>query len=702
MKKILIVFGTRPEAIKMCPLIKELQRRPFFQVCLCVTAQHRQMLDQVLEAFQVFPDYDLNIMTEKQNLFDITTHVMNKIKEVVEKERPDVVLVHGDTSTAFASALACFYLNVPIGHVEAGLRTYDLRAPFPEEFNRQVVSIAAKYHFAPTESAAQNLLKEGRNSADVFITGNTVIDAMKNTVSESYTHPVLDWVGDAKMIFITAHRRENLGQPMRNMFRAIRRVLETHEDCRAVYPVHMNPAIRQIAAEEFGDCASIRLIDPIDVVDCHNFEARSYLCLTDSGGIQEECPYFGVPVLVLRNTTERPEGVATGSLKLVGTDEETIYNAFRALLEDPAQYKKMSTASNPYGDGFASSRIADILEYGGCQQMETERKKAMSTRASNSVAVSVIVPVFNTERYLRTCLNSLASQTFSDFEAILVDDGSTDASFAICKEFCEKDDRFRVLQKKNGGASSARNLGLEHARGEYVYFLDSDDEISDSTLHKLHTCAKESAADLVFFEALARNNGGDFFTGQYDYHKQYLPDAPYRLMEEMLAYKEFHVSIPLLFIKKSLFDVNGLRFREGIISEDMIMAYRLFSLAERGAHIHEYLYCRRFHSGSVTTSKKTEKNYISAAAVYRDVSAFRKTLPEERQAPGHVIRCAYLVLNVYRQMPPEIREQYKSDFEEITSDILQNNAYGDRALKLDCKSKFLWGAYKLKEKILRF
>lgn len=370
MKKILTVFGTRPEAIKMCPLVKELKSRPFFQVKVCVTAQHREMLDQVLEAFDVTPDYDLNVMKARQDLFDITTHILSGLKDVIRAEAPDVVLVHGDTTTAFAAALAGFYLNVPIGHVEAGLRTYNLRSPFPEEFNRQAVSLAARYHFSPTKQAAENLLREGKDPSSVYVTGNTVIDAMKDTVTKDYTHPVLDWVGDAKMIFLTAHRRENLGQPMRNMFRAIRRVLEEHGDCKAVYPVHMNPAVRQIAEEELRDCPAIRLIEPIGVIDCHNFEARSYLCLTDSGGIQEECPHFGVPVLVMRDTTERPEGVASGSLRLVGTDEETIYRAFTQLLEEPEAYRAMSAACNPYGDGNASRRIADILEFERYQPWE--------------------------------------------------------------------------------------------------------------------------------------------------------------------------------------------------------------------------------------------------------------------------------------------------------------------------------------------
>lgn len=364
MNKVMLVFGTRPEAIKMCPLVNELKMRKGIQTIVCVTAQHRQMLDQVLETFGVVPDYDLNIMKDRQTLFDITTGVLNGIKEVLETEKPDVVLVHGDTSTTFVTALACFYLQIPVGHVEAGLRTYNIYSPYPEEFNREAVSIISQYNFAPTPLAKENLLREGRKAENIYITGNTVIDAMQHTVKEDYTHPELDWVGNSKLIFITAHRRENLGEPMHRMFRAIRRVLDEHPECKAVYPIHMNPVVRQAADEELGDCDQIHIIEPIEVFDCHNFEARSYLCLTDSGGIQEECPSYGVPVLVMRDTTERPEGVDAGTLKLVGTDEETIYRTFKELLENEAEYNKMSHACNPYGDGHACERIADILEFG--------------------------------------------------------------------------------------------------------------------------------------------------------------------------------------------------------------------------------------------------------------------------------------------------------------------------------------------------
>ena len=360
----MLVFGTRPEAIKMCPLVNELKSREGIETVVCVTAQHRQMLDQVLATFGVVPDYDLNIMKDRQTLFDITTAVLDGLKGVLEEVRPDVVLVHGDTSTTFATSLACFYLQIPVGHVEAGLRTYDVESPYPEEFNRQAVGIVSRYHFAPTHRAAENLLREGKDPATIYITGNTVIDAMQHTVRADYSHPELDWVGDDKLIFITAHRRENLGEPMRHMFRAIRRVLDEHPDCKAIYPIHRNPAVRQAARTELGDCKQIHLIDPIEVFDCHNFEARCFLCLTDSGGIQEECPSFGRPVLVMRDTTERPEGVEAGTLRLVGTDEESIYRSFKELLEDPNAYQRMAHACNPYGDGLACRRIADILESG--------------------------------------------------------------------------------------------------------------------------------------------------------------------------------------------------------------------------------------------------------------------------------------------------------------------------------------------------
>ena len=362
MKKIMLVFGTRPEAIKMCPLVNELKTRKGIKTVVCVTGQHRQMLDQVLETFNVEPDYDLSIMKEKQTLFDITANILGNIKTVLENEKPDVVLVHGDTSTTFVTALACFYLQIPVGHVEAGLRTYNIYSPYPEEFNRQAVSIISKYNFAPTERSKANLIKEGKDEKTIWVTGNTAIDALKTTVSDSYTHPELEWAKGSRLIFITAHRRENLGEPMHHMFRAIRRVMDEHPDVKALYPIHMNPIVRKAADEELGQLDRVHIIDPIEVFDCHNIMARSYMILTDSGGIQEEAPSLGKPVLVMRDTTERPEGIAAGTLKLVGTTEEVIYKSFKELLEDKNAYNAMAHAANPYGDGFACKRIADILE----------------------------------------------------------------------------------------------------------------------------------------------------------------------------------------------------------------------------------------------------------------------------------------------------------------------------------------------------
>lgn len=361
MKKIMLVFGTRPEAIKMCPLVNELKNRKELQTVVCVTGQHRQMLDMVLEAFGVTPDYDLSIMKDKQTLFDVTTNILERIKEVLERENPDVVLVHGDTSTTFVTALACFYLQIPVGHVEAGLRTYNIYSPYPEEFNRQAVSIIAKYNFAPTELARDNLIKEGKNPEHIYVTGNTAIDALKTTVREDYIHPELEWAADSRLIMLTAHRRENLGDPMHSMFRAIRRVMEEHSDVKAIYPIHMNPMVRQAAEEELGGCERVRIIEPLDVLDFHNFLARSHMIITDSGGIQEEAPSLGKPVLVMRDTTERPEGITAGTVKLVGTDEEVIYCEFKRLLTDKEAYDAMSHASNPYGDGHACERIAEIL-----------------------------------------------------------------------------------------------------------------------------------------------------------------------------------------------------------------------------------------------------------------------------------------------------------------------------------------------------
>ncbi|SEI77158.1 UDP-N-Acetylglucosamine 2-epimerase [Alkalibacterium gilvum] len=362
MKKVLVVFGTRPEAIKMCPLVLELKKRESIVTEVCVTGQHREMLDQVLNAFDVKPDYDLSIMKKGQTLFDVTINILDKMKSLLEESKPDIVLVHGDTSTTFVTALACFYLQIPIGHVEAGLRTYNIYSPYPEEFNRQAVGIVSQFNFSPTNISKNNLINEEKKPETIYVTGNTAIDALQTTVSKEYTHEHLEWAKDSRLIMITAHRRENLGAPMRNMFKAIKRIIDEHDDIKAIYPIHMNPVVREAANEIFGDTDRIRMIEPLEVLDFHNFLAQSHLILTDSGGIQEEAPSLGKPVLVMRDTTERPEGIEAGTLKLVGTEQEVIYDAFKTLLEDKEEYTKMSQASNPYGDGKASKRIADILE----------------------------------------------------------------------------------------------------------------------------------------------------------------------------------------------------------------------------------------------------------------------------------------------------------------------------------------------------
>ena len=357
----MLVFGTRPEAIKMCPLVNELKSRNEIKTVVCVTGQHREMLDQVLDAFSVIPDFDLSIMLPKQTLFDITTNILNKIRKVLENVKPDIVLVHGDTTTTFITALACFYLQIPVGHVEAGLRTNNIYSPYPEEFNRQAVSIIAKYNFAPTELSRQNLISEGKNPATIHVTGNTVIDALKTTIHSNYFNPQLEWAKGSRLILITAHRRENLGKPMHNMFRAIRRIIDEYSDIKAIYPIHFNPVVRQAANDELKGCDRIKIIEPLDVLDFHNFMAQSYLILTDSGGIQKEAPSLGKPVLVMRDTTERPEGIEAGTLRLVGTNEKVTYDNFKLLLEDQSVYDAMSHAHNPYGDGLASKRIADLL-----------------------------------------------------------------------------------------------------------------------------------------------------------------------------------------------------------------------------------------------------------------------------------------------------------------------------------------------------
>jgi len=360
----MVVFGTRPEAIKMCPLVKELKENSCFETVVCITGQHRQMLNQVLERFQITPDYNLDIMIQNQTLFDITVRVLTGMKDILEKEKPDLVLLHGDTSTAFATALAAFYMNIPYGHVEAGLRTYDVTAPYPEEFNRQAIGVAANYHFAPTESARHNLLQEGKKEDTIFVTGNTVIDALRTSIRKDYTHPILDWVKNSRLVMLTAHRRESFGKPLFDIFNGIKRVLDEFDDVKVIYPVHMNPLIRDTADKVFKDHKQIKIVEPMDVWDFHNIMNHADLILTDSGGIQEEAPSLGKPVLVLRNTTERPEGVTAGTLKLVGTTEECVYQEFKRLLTDREEYERMSNASNPYGDGTACKQIVDILRKG--------------------------------------------------------------------------------------------------------------------------------------------------------------------------------------------------------------------------------------------------------------------------------------------------------------------------------------------------
>lgn len=362
MKKVMLVFGTRPEAIKMCPLVEELKTREQIKTVVCVTGQHREMLEQVLNTFCVVPDYNLAIMKDKQTLFDVTVNILEKIKDILYIEKPDIVLVHGDTTTTFTTALASFYLQIPIGHVEAGLRTYNIYSPYPEEFNRQATGIIAAYHFAPTKRAKENLIQEVKKPQRIYVTGNTAIDALRTTVRSDYYNEHLDWAKDGRLILLTAHRRENLGEPLQHMFRAIKRIVEEFDDIKVIYPIHMNPLVRKTANEILGEEERIRIIEPLDVVDFHNFMANAYLILTDSGGIQEEAPSLGIPVLVMRDTTERPEGIEAGTLKVVGTNEERIYEEFKCLLTNQEEYNNMSKASNPYGDGFASKRIADILE----------------------------------------------------------------------------------------------------------------------------------------------------------------------------------------------------------------------------------------------------------------------------------------------------------------------------------------------------
>ncbi|WP_205137128.1 non-hydrolyzing UDP-N-acetylglucosamine 2-epimerase [Virgibacillus halotolerans] len=362
--KVMTIFGTRPEAIKMAPLVLELEKQPeHFESIVTVTGQHREMLDQVLDIFAIEPDYDLNMMKDRQTLIDITTKGLVGLDRIMKETKPDIVLVHGDTSTTFVAGLAAFYNQITVGHIEAGLRTWDKYSPYPEEMNRQLTGVLADLHLSPTKKAAQNLLAEDKEEETIFITGNTAIDALKTTVEENYKHEILEKIGKDKLILLTAHRRENLGEPMKNIFRAIKRLINDHSDIQVVYPVHMNPVVRELANEILGDNSRVHLIEPLDVIDFHNFANKSHLILTDSGGVQEEAPSLGVPVLVLRDTTERPEGVDSGTLKLIGTEEEMIYQTAKELLTDNNVYEKMAKAVNPYGDGCASRRISEAILY---------------------------------------------------------------------------------------------------------------------------------------------------------------------------------------------------------------------------------------------------------------------------------------------------------------------------------------------------
>lgn len=359
--KIFVIIGTRPEAIKMCPVIQEINRRNDANVKVCVTGQHKELLHQVLDVFHIIPDYDLKIMRQSQTLFDISVSILNELKSILIRETPDIVLVHGDTTTAFIAALSCFYLNIPVGHVEAGLRTYNIFSPYPEEFNRQAISIISKYNFAPTENAKNNLIREGKCEQNIYVTGNTAIDALRTTVIDGFKHELIDWIEGKKMILMTAHRRENSGDPFLNIFEAVKDIVDNRDDVKVIYPLHLNPSIRSMAFKILGNNPKIKLIEPLDVITFHNIMSKSYLILTDSGGIQEEAPALGKPVMVMRDTTERPEGVEAGTLKLVGTNKDSIVKDVVKLLDDNCTYTQMSTSINPYGDGFASKRIIDYI-----------------------------------------------------------------------------------------------------------------------------------------------------------------------------------------------------------------------------------------------------------------------------------------------------------------------------------------------------
>lgn len=599
MKKLFIVFGTRPEAIKLCPLVLELKRRGCFDVRVCVTGQHRSMLDSVLALFGVVPDYDLNIMRQQQTLSDITSSIVADVTPLLLSEAPDCVIVHGDTTTSFSAALAAFYLNIPVAHVEAGLRTYNLAAPFPEEFNRRTVGLIASLNFAPTFHARENLLREGVSPASIFVTGNTVIDAMRYTVRPSFSNSLIDWAADSRLLLITAHRRENFGVPMHDMFIAIRRVLADFPDVKAVYPVHLNPAVRSAAMEHFSDCDRIRLTEPMDAADFHNFMAASTLILTDSGGIQEEAPALGKPVLVMRSVTERPEGIEAGTLKLVGTDSDAIYDACRLLLTDNEEYRRMSNAVNPYGDGHACERIADALEL----------RLNCDNSSRSCMLISIIISLYQQEKYINDCVNSVLTQSYSNIEVILVDDGSTDATPSMCDGYAKRDARIKVIHKPNGGLSDARNHGMAAATGEYVAFLDGDDMLASDSLEDIvRVISAQSYPDLIYGKFNSFSNDGTRILYDADLPDNVISGDVHELIRAVGGI-EFIASACRFFIKRDFIESNGLSFSKGLLHEDELFTVQLLCAASTYAVYRKPHYLYRTHGNSITTSA-TLKNKL--------------------------------------------------------------------------------------------
>lgn len=602
MKKVMIVFGTRPEAIKMCPLVNELKNRKNIQTIVCVTGQHKQMLDQVLKIFNVIPEYNLSIMTEKQSLFDITTRILNQIKKVLDEVKPDLVLVHGDTTTTFVTSLACFYNKIPVGHVEAGLRTYNLYSPYPEEFNRQSVGIISKYNFAPTELARENLIKEGKDINSIFVTGNTAIDALNTTVKDDYYHKELEWAQGSKLIMLTAHRRENLGQPLKNMFRAIKRIVDENEDVKVIYPIHLNPVVRSIANDIFKEEERVHIIEPLDVIDFHNFLSRSYLILTDSGGIQEEAPSLGKPVLVMRDTTERPEGIKAGTLKLVGTNEERIYKEFKRLLNDKEEYEKMSHASNPYGDGFASKRIADILEY------------ELNGEKTNNDLISVVLPIYNGEKYMIQSINSIINQTYKNWELIIIDDCSTDRTAIIAKQYASKDSRIKYYKNdKNMKLPKTLNKGFSLAKGDYLTWTSDDNLYISNAFEKMYRKLKDSK-DIEFIYSsceIIDENGNNL---DYMY-------ASSQGSKEIIGSNI--VGACFMYTRK-VYESIGDYDENYILVEDYDYWLRIFSKFNT-TYIEDILYKYRWHNGALTSTEKKEKiNSVCEKVILKNISSFGK------------------------------------------------------------------------------